>query len=208
MPGEATMVVVRRLRMERAAWRLKQTHWCSKHPRTEITALCGLHYRNSGGQDMDVEIKKVDEQRVAAVRHRGPYNQIGEAFEKLGNLAGPAGLFNDPAVKMVGLYYDDPQSTPADKLQSDAGLVVSKSTKLPNGLTEQRIPSGDYASTLYVGPYEGLPDVWARFMGEWLPSSGYRVANDGLSYELYLNDPSQVPKEQLQTEVRIAVVRE
>jgi AraC family transcriptional regulator len=157
---------------------------------------------------MDVEVKHVEEQRVAAVRHRGPYNQINEAFEKLGNIAGPAGLFNDPAVRMVGLYYDDPETTPPEQLRSDAGLVVSKTTKLPGVLTERRIPAGEYASTLHVGPYEALPDVWARFTGEWLPSSGYRVADGGLSYELYLNDPSQVPKEQLRTELRSAVVRE
>lgn len=157
---------------------------------------------------MNVEIKHVDEQRVAAVRHRGPYNQINEAFEKLGQIAGPGGLFNDPKVAMVGLYYDDPDTTPADQLQSDAGLVVSQSTKLPSGLSEERIPAGDYAVTLHVGPYEKLPDVWARFMGEWLPSSGYRFADDGLSYELYLNDPTQVPKDQLRTELRIGVVRE
>ena len=157
---------------------------------------------------MNVEIKHVDEQRVAAVRHRGPYNQINEAFEKLGKLAGPAGLFDDPAVQMVGLYYDDPETTPPEQLRSDAGLVVSKSTRIPSGLSEQRIPAGDYASTLHVGPYEALPDAWARFLGEWLPSSGYRVADDGLSYELYLNDPSQVSKEELRTELRSAVVRE
>jgi AraC family transcriptional regulator len=252
MTGETPMEMVRRLRMERAAWRLKHTDWSvskiafdagfetheafsrafrasygtapsgyrrRKHPRTEITALCGIHYQNagmvpqfvprdSGGRQMNVEIKHVDEQRVAAVRHRGPYNQINEAFEKLGNVAGPAGLFNDPAVQMVGLYYDDPETTPAEQLRSDAGLVVSRSTKIPSGLAEQRIPAGDYAVTLHVGPYEALPDVWARFMGEWLPASGYRVADDGLSYELYLNDPSQVPKEQLRTELRSAVVRE
>jgi AraC family transcriptional regulator len=252
MTGEAPMELVRRLRMERAAVRLKQTDWPvskvafdagfetheaftrafrasygttpsgyrrRKSPRTEISALCGVHYRNggpvppfvprdSGGREMDVEIKHVDEQRVAAVAHRGPYNQINEAFEKLGNIAGPAGLFDDPAVKMVGLYYDDPETTPAAQLRSDAGLVVGKATKIPKGLTEQRIPAGEYASLLHVGPYEALPDVWARFMGEWLPSSGYRVADNGLSYELYLNDPSQVPKEELRTELRSAVVRE
>jgi len=157
---------------------------------------------------MNVEIKHVEDQRVAAVRHRGRYNQINEAFEKLGTLAGPARLFEDPAVQMVGLYYDDPETTPPEQLRSDAGLVVSKSTRIPSGLSEQRIPAGDYASTLHVGPYEALPDVWARFMGEWLPSSGYRLADDGLSYELYLNDPSQVPKEELRTELRSAVVRE
>ena len=252
MIGEAPMEMVRRLRMERAAWRLKHMDWPvtriafdagfetheaftrafrasyattpsdfrrRAHPRIEITALCGIHFtnggpvppfvpRDSGGRDMNVEIKHVDEQRVAAVRHRGPYNQINEAFEKLGQIAGPGGLFNDPKVAMVGLYYDDPDTTPADQLRSDAGLVVSQSTKLPRGLTEERIPAGDYAVTLHVGPYEKLPDVWGRFMGEWLPSSGYRFADDGLSYELYLNDPTQVPKEQLRTELRIGVVRE
>lgn len=252
MTGEGPMEMVRRLRMERAAWRLAHTDWSvskiafdagfetheaftrafrasyatapssfrrRKQPRIEIAALCGIHYRNggpvspfipreSGGRYMDVSIKRVEEQRVAAVRHNGPYNQINGAFEKLGGIAGPAGLYNDPAAKMVGLYYDDPETTPPEQLRSDAGLVISKSTKLPNGLTEQRIPAGEYASTVFVGPYEQLPDVWARFMGEWLPSSGYRVADDGLSYELYLNDPTQVPKEELRTELLSAVVRE
>src|SRR4051812_6043220 len=134
MTGEAPMEMVRRIRLERAAWRLAHTDWPvsriafdtgfetheafsrafrasygttpsnyrrRKHPRTEIAAFCGIHYRNggpvppftprdSGGRQMDVEIKRVEDQRVAAVRHRGPYNQINEAFEKLGNLAGPA----------------------------------------------------------------------------------------------------------------------
>jgi AraC family transcriptional regulator len=252
MAGETPMEMVRRLRMERAAWRLKHTDWSvskiafdagfetheafsrafrgsygtapsvyrrRRHPRTDITALCGIHYRDGGiappfvprdpgGREMNVEIKQVDEQRVAALRHRGPYNQINETFEKLGNIAGPAGLFNDPAVQMVGLYYDDPETTAPEELRSDAGFVISKSTKVPSGLTEQRIPAGKYAATLHVGPYEALPDVWARFIGEWLPSSGYRAPDDGLSYEIYLNDPSQVPKEQLKTELRTAVVRE
>jgi AraC family transcriptional regulator len=157
---------------------------------------------------MKVDIERVDEQRVAAVRHVGPYDQINAAFAALGQLAGPAGLFDDAAAKMVGLYYDDPDTTPAAELRSDAGLVVSKSARLPDGLAERRIPAGDYAVTLHIGPYEGLPDAWARFMGEWLPSSGYRPADDGVSYELYLNDPTQVPKEQLRTELRAAVVRQ
>jgi AraC family transcriptional regulator len=252
MTGEGPMEMVRRLRMERAAWRLKQSDWSvsriafdagfetheaftrafralhamtpsafrrRKHPRIEIVSACGIHFtnggpvppfvpRDSGGRGMQVEIKRVDEQRVAAIRHHGPYLQINEAFGKLGQIAGPAGLFQDPDAKMVGLFYDDPDTTPPEDLRSDAGLVVGRSTRIPDGLNERRIPAGDYASTLHLGPYEQLPDTWARFMGEWLPSSGYRLADDGVSYELYLNDPSRVPKDQLRTEIRIPVVRE
>jgi AraC family transcriptional regulator len=190
-----------------------------EHPRIEIVATCGIHFtnggpvpafvpRDSGGRTMQVEIKQVGEQRVAAIRHHGSYLQINEAFGRLGEIAGPAGLFQDPAATMVGLFYDDPDTTPVEALRSDAGLLVGPSTKIPGGLSEQRIPGGSYASTLHVGPYEQLPDTWARFMGEWLPASGYRLADDGVSYELYLNDPSRVPKDQLRTEIRIPVVRE
>lgn len=73
---------------------------------------------------------------------------------------------------------------------------------LPDGLIEQRIPGGRYASTLYVGPYDALPDVWARFMGEWLPASGHRMGS-GASYELYLNNPTNATAADLRTELRI-----
>ena len=154
---------------------------------------------------MDVEIKNLPELRVAAVRHIGPYNQISEAFERLGQVAGPAGLTQRPQTEMVALYYDDPESTPADQLRSDAGLTVPADAPLPAGLTEQRVPAGKYASAVHVGPYEQLGDAWARMMGEWLPASGRRISEDAPSYEVYLNNPMTTPKDELRTEIRIPV---
>ena len=154
---------------------------------------------------MDVEIKTLPELRVAAVRHIGPYNQISEAFERLGQVAGRAGLIQQPRTEMVALYYDDPESTPADQLRSDAGLTVPEDTTLPDGLSEHRVPAGKYASTVHVGPYEQLGDAWARMMGEWLPSSGRRISEDAPSYEVYLNNPMTTPKNELRTEIRIPV---
>jgi len=151
---------------------------------------------------MDVQIKTMPEQRVGTVRHVGPYSEIGEAFGRLGDIAGKAGLFSRPEAAMIALYYDDPQSTPPDQLRSDAGVVVAPDVALPEGLGEQRIAAGDYASTTHVGPYEQLGDTWARFMGEWLPASGRRIG-DGVSYEVYHNTPMDTPKEQLRTEIRI-----
>ncbi|MEO8333958.1 MAG: AraC family transcriptional regulator [bacterium] len=188
-----------------------------KSPHIEITALCGVHYdvhgaiphfipRNFGGHSMDVEIKDLPELRVGAVRHIGPYNQINEAFSRLGQIAGPAGLTQSPHSAMVALYYDDPDSTPLDQLRSDAGLTVPDGAPLPDGLAEHRVPAGSYASTVYVGPYEQLGDAWARLMGEWLPASGRRIKEDAPSYEVYLNNPMTTPKHELRTEIRIPVV--
>jgi AraC family transcriptional regulator len=246
MVGETPMELVRRLRLERAAWRLLhtdrpvtaiafdagyETHEAftrafrdcyakppsefrlRKSARIELAAPCGVHFRDdgrishfiprdSGGRTMQVSIITQPELRCGTVRHVGPYMQINEAFARLGELAQPAHLFERPGAMMVALFHDDPDSVPADQLRSDAAVVVDADTPLPEGLTEQRIPAGEYASTMHVGPYEQLGDVWARFMGEWLPASGRRIAG-GPSYEVYLNTPMDTPKEKLRTEIRI-----
>ena len=153
---------------------------------------------------MDVEIIEMPELRVGAVPHVGPYNQISQAFGRLGAIAGPAGLFRQPGAAMIALYHDDPDSTPPDQLRSDAAIVVPEGVPLPAGLVEQRIAAGRYARTVHVGPYEQLGDVWARFMGEWLPASGHRLGA-GASYEIYRNDPTKVPAAGLITELYISI---
>ncbi len=186
-----------------------------KHPRIELAATCGVHFdaggyvpafipRDSGGQTMDVEIRQMPELRVGTVPHVGPYNQIPEAFGRLGAIAGPAGLFAQPDAAMIAIYHDDPDAVPQDQLKSEAAIAVPEEVPLPDGLVEQRLPGGRYARAVHVGPYEKLGDAWARFMGEWLPASGHRMG-DGVSYEVYRNDPTKVPKQELRTEMYIPI---
>ena len=245
MVGETPLELTRRLRLERAAWKLKdrqraiteiafdagyETHEAftrafrsaystppsgfrlRKYPRTEIAAACGIHFttdsvipafipRDSGGLTMNVEIKNMPELRVATVRHVGPYNQIPKAFERLGAIAGPAGLIAQSSA-MIAIYHDDPESTPQEQLRSDAALAVPEDITLPEGLVEQHIAGGRYAKTIHVGPYEQLGDTWARFLGEWVPASGNRIG-DGVSYEIYQNTPAQVPMQELRTELYV-----
>ena len=148
---------------------------------------------------MDVEITNRPELRAVGLRHVGPYSGIGEAFRRLGEIAGRAGL-GGPGTMMIGVYHDDPRTTPEQQLRSDAALVIPADVRVPEGLTEITIPAGRYARTTHVGPYEKLPDAWGRLMGEWLPSSGQR-AGDGASYELYRNDPRTAKPQELITEL-------
>ena len=245
MVGETPLELTRRLRLERAAWKLKdrqraiteiafdagyETHEAftrafrsaystppsgfrlRKYPRIEIAAACGILFttdgvipafipRDSGGLTMNVEIKNMPELRVATVRHVGPYNQIPKAFERLGAIAGPAGLIAQSSA-MIAIYHDDPESTPQEQLRSDAALAVPEDITLPEGLVEQHIAGGRYAKTIHVGPYEQLGDTWARFLGEWVPASGNRIG-DGVSYEIYQNTPAQVPVQELRTELYV-----
>lgn len=252
MVGETPLELVRRLRLERAAWQLAttdrtvttiafdagfETHEAftrafrasyddspsgfreRRHPFSgpviALAARSGVHFTpdgaphtfipiDTGGRSMNVAITTFPELRVATVHHVGPYNRVAEAFTRLGEIAGPAGLYADPAAAMVALYHDDPESTPAAQLQSDAGLIVSDHTALPPSLGETRIPAGRYARTVHRGPYNELGDVWARFLGEWLPASGHRLGG-GASYELYLNNPHDIPSSDYLTELRIPI---
>lgn len=98
------------------------------------------------------------------------------------------------------IYHDDPETTPEAELRSDAAATVPAGTELPPGLTPGRLRPGRYARITHVGSYAGLGDAWARFMGEWLPRSGERVG-DGVPFEVYRNNPSQVPEDKLRTDL-------
>ena len=183
---------------------------CERPYRIELAARSGIHFEpgrrvrpfslsTRGEATMNVEIKQMPELRVATVRHVGPYMRISEAFARLGDAAGRAGLFG-PETQMIGLFHDDPETTPAAELRSDAALSVALKAKIPEGLGEAKIPAGRYACAIHLGPYAGLPDSWSRLMGQWLPASGERM-KDAVSYEIYRNTPQDVKPEELVTEI-------
>jgi AraC family transcriptional regulator len=124
---------------------------------------------------------------------------ISDAFVRLDRIARTTGLV-DRAVELVAVYHDDPESTPAAELRADAGIVTPADVIAPPGLEELQLPAGPYARTLHVGPYAGLADTWARFLGRWLVSSTHRLG-EGPMYERYLDTPGQVPQHELRTEL-------
>ncbi|REJ79969.1 MAG: AraC family transcriptional regulator [Acidobacteria bacterium] len=146
-----------------------------------------------------VEIRDMPALRLVAVRHHGPFHRISEAFARLGETAGPAGLFG-PDTRMVALYHDDPETRAPEDLTSDACMTVAEDVALPAGLEEIRVAAGAHACTVHRGPYQGLGDTWARFLGHWIPNSDHRLAQ-GPSYEIYRNTPDRTAPEDLVTEL-------
>ncbi|EYF03811.1 AraC family transcriptional regulator [Chondromyces apiculatus] len=203
-----------------SAFRLKASEAraaCARAPQRELAARCGLHFHpgqrpelslsftNTKGEPaMHVDLKDLPEYRLAAIRHVGPYHHISEAFGRLGEIAGRAGLIRPPHTEMIALYHDDPEATAASALRSDAAISVPDDVILPEGVTEIRIPARRYACTTHVGPYTKLGDTWAQFMGSWLPQSGHRVS-DGPSFEIYRNTPGETPPEELRTEIYLPI---
>jgi AraC family transcriptional regulator len=152
---------------------------------------------------MKVEVVKRPELRLASVRHVGSYMRINEAFQRLNDLVTKAGLSNRDT-KLVGIYHDDPSTTPENKLRSEAAITVGAKTKLPPGLTELVIPAGRHAHATHTGPYTGLGEAWGHLRNEWLKQSGEKLGK-GMSYEVYRNTPMNAKPDELVTDLYLSL---
>jgi AraC family transcriptional regulator len=137
--------------------------------------------------------------RLAAMPHKGPYPQIGRAFEKLSATIASRGLFSQVR-GMVAVYYDSPDDTAPADLRSHAGFVVGPDTPLNPPLETVTLPGGPHAVLTYQGPYTGLPGAYDQLFGQWLPQSGEDPA-DSPVFEVYLNSPMDTAPEALLTEI-------
>lgn len=225
--GETAAQAVRRMRMHRAAVALVQTDQppdqiarAVGYPNpasftrafTDCYAMSPTGFRKRGELRpypptqrpevplmYSVILRHDPARRLAAMPHKGPYPEIGRAFEKLGATMGARGLYAQVG-HMVGVYYDDPSATPAADLRSHAGLEVGSDTPLTAPLEEVRLPAGRHAVLTFKGPYAGLPAAYDQLFSTWLPGSGNEPA-DSPVFEVYLNSPMDTAPEDLITEI-------
>lgn len=228
MVGESVKEHVRRLRLERAARRLK----CTVEPITAIALDSGYQtpesftrafqamfgespsaFRESSrefslanverppGPPLDVCLRRFGPVRAAFFRHVGAFEEVGIAWGKLMSWAGRRGLLG-PAMTAFGILHDDPEITPPETLRYDAALVVD-STVAPSGeLGIQELPHVEYAAAIHRGPYSKLGETYARLAGEWLPRSG-RELLAAPALEFYRNSPFNTRPEDLVTGIHL-----
>lgn len=119
------------------------------------------------------------------------------AFGALGTAIGSGAI--TPAGPALGIYRGDPSGTfdlevgfpLADPLEQEAtfdGFTVRSGTNL----------AGAWAVLGHVGPYDGLPRVWAQ-LGAGVEAAGRTLG--ALWVEAYVSDPMRTPAEQLRTDL-------
>ncbi len=150
---------------------------------------------------LEVKIENVAEKSIAFIRHVGPYNQINRVFGKLCACAGSKGLIR-PTSEWLGIFHDDPDTTPPDKLRSDAAITVGEGVEAEGELQVGKLAGGKYAVAIHKGPYSKLIDSYRWLYGQWLPTSGQEPGNVPC-FEKYLNDPQSTAEEELLTEIYI-----
>jgi AraC family transcriptional regulator len=145
----------------------------------------------------EVSLSDEPERRVVGLAHRGAYGAIGATFERLFGAIGALGL-EPEIIEMLAVYRDDPRMVPEAELRSLAGIRVRGDLPLSEGLSELRLPGGRHARVEVKGPYSGLPAAWEWAYADWLPASGERDRGTP-SFEIYANDPREVPPEEILT---------
>jgi AraC family transcriptional regulator len=174
----------------------------------QIESSSGVHYGGAAGRSfrsrrqggkMKVEIKQMEPMRVACLRHVGPYDEVGETWDRLLTQMGKEGyLGGNPA--MLGICHDDPETTPAEKIRYDACLTVDEGFMGLGPIGVQTVAGGSYAVMTHKGPYNRLGESYSRLMGQWLPRSG-RELRDAPAFEIYLNDPQTTQPGDLLTDI-------
>ena len=232
LTGETVRGYVRRIRLEQAAHRLTQgkedilrialdvgysSHEAFTRAFQKRFGVAPSVFREekrtmmqSAATDMspiDVRIETREPVAVAAVRHVGPYDQVGDAWKTLMKWGWTKMIFGRPP-EMFGLCHDDPDVTDADKLRYDACMVVSPGTRVKGDIQLRDVPGGTYAVTTHAGTYASMGETYAKLFAHVAEKeiAGRRfVLGTPPSLEKYLNDPRKTKPEALRTEAWMPV---
>ncbi|MFQ1699458.1 GyrI-like domain-containing protein [Loktanella agnita] len=136
--------------------------------------------------------------RLAALSHVGDYSEGSICYQKVATIITTGGHWSHVR-GMVGIYYDNPDVTPTNALRSHAG-VLWEGDDVPAGLEDVAIAGGRYAVLHFKGPYIGLQKAYRYLYGDWLTETNEPL-RDAPCYEVYLNDPTCTPQDELLTDI-------
>ena len=226
--GESVMEHVRRLRLERAARRLRagderiielaleaglDSHEAFTRAFVARFAVTPSQFRTTPstrvaewkatatGPAVPVTVRRYAPQRVAYMRHRGGYAGIEAFWARMRAWVATRGLSE---AALYGVCPDDPEVTDEALLRFDACVSVPQDFVADDQVAITILPGGTYAVGLHTGPYHRLSETYLDVIGRWFPTSGMMLAADAV-VEHYLNNPEVTPAEQLQTQVRVRV---
>jgi AraC family transcriptional regulator len=162
--------------------------------------------RNEGSSTMyPVSIETLPPARAAGVLHRGPYTDLGRAFQQLGGILAARNLFAKTRA-LFAIYHDAPKSKPDTDLRAHVAVILADDfpSDLPD-LNYFDLAGGRHAVLQHTGPYATLGSAYEWLYGQWLPQSG-EEPRDAPPIELYVNDPRATPPDQLRTDIRLPLV--
>lgn len=140
------------------------------------------------------EVKEQSAQPTLAIRTRAAVQDLGQVLGACyGTIAQYLGeLGQHPAGPPFTAYYNEDMQD----LDVEIGFPVARELPGRGEIQAGEIPGGQLATCLHTGSYSDIEAAYEA-LGQWMAENGYEPS--GAAYEMYLNDPEDVPPEELQT---------
>lgn len=151
--------------------------------------------------DYQIEVSEPQPQPTLSVRTR---TNLADLPQDLGRIFGQIYQYlleigEKPGAAAYSCYYNQDMKD----LDVEIGFIVAKPLPGQGEIQAGEIPGGKQVSSIYKGPYNQMEAVY-QALTEWMKANNYIPS--GKAYEIYLNDPSQVPASELLTRIMFPVL--
>ena len=146
-----------------------------------------------------VALKEMEGFRVATVRHRGPPDEIGLAFQRLLRVLRERRV--RPIGPMIVLRREMPRES-ASTGETSAAVPVTHDVHGNAGLRIEDLPPAEVASLIFEGTPTRVGECYA-LLRHWMEREGF--VRTGPVREIYSRDLSELPPGILYMEIQIPV---
>jgi AraC family transcriptional regulator len=165
--------------------------------------------RSNSRNGLPLEIRKTGPRTALIVERRGlvdlSFNKAAAAAFRV--LIGEIKRVNGwHAIReCIGMCPDEARMVADSEARYQAGFFYEGNLPaMSDEVQRVTIPGGRWAVSTHHGSYETLWQSWNRLYRDWVPASGYALA-DAAPFEIYLDYKKQVPPHELRTEIWIPI---
>jgi AraC family transcriptional regulator len=148
---------------------------------------------------LQVEVVSVAPFEVVALRNRGTFADLDQAYGALFEWAAGVGVV-DAIIGLHGIPRGDHRDLPPEDLEFDCAIQLSLPAAPEVPLCRLSVEGGTHARARHVGSYDRLEDVVDQLLADWLPGSGRALRDAPIRFE-FLDDPEAVPEAMLRADI-------
>jgi AraC family transcriptional regulator len=122
---------------------------------------------------MKIEVTTLEPQRVAYMRHVGPYDGAFRVWMDFTTRLRKDGLPRKDSL-FIGMPLDNPKVVPREKLRYDACVTMDENYAPTRPVRVRTIAGGDYVVARNC-PGGAIAQGYEKLFHSWLPTSGRRI---------------------------------
>jgi AraC family transcriptional regulator len=153
-----------------------------------------------------VEIVQLAPFRVAALRNRGAYADLDQAYVRLFGWVQAQGALD--AVRGIwGAPHHDRRDVPPEDSIFDCCLAIDADLAPSDGVHIEELGGGAYAVFRHIGSYARLDEAHDVLLRDVLPQAQLTLRDAPILHR-FLNEPDVTPEAELETHIYLPIVQE